>query len=72
VIGDAVKTAARVESATRQTGDDVLITEATRRSLSNEMDSWNERQPIMLKGKAQDVRLYGSRALASDVLPVRD
>ena len=33
VIGDAVNTAARVESATRTTGDDVLITGATRELL---------------------------------------
>ena len=30
VIGDAVNTAARVEEVTRQTGDAVLVTEATR------------------------------------------
>jgi class 3 adenylate cyclase len=29
VIGDAVNTASRVESATRETGDEVLVTEAT-------------------------------------------
>ena len=32
VIGDAVNTAARVEAATRETGDDVLITAATPRA----------------------------------------
>ena len=34
VIGDAVNTAARVEEVTRQTGDDILLTEATRCLLS--------------------------------------
>jgi adenylate cyclase len=33
VIGDPVNTAARVETATRLTGDDVLITETTLRAL---------------------------------------
>ena len=33
VIGDPVNTAARVEAATRITGDDVLITETTLRAL---------------------------------------
>ena len=33
VIGDAVNTASRVEAATRETGDDVLITDATRELL---------------------------------------
>jgi adenylate cyclase len=59
VIGDAVNTAARVEAATRQTGDDVLITEATRRLLSNDGDAWGERPPMTLKGKATPVRLFG-------------
>jgi adenylate cyclase len=63
VIGDAVNTAARVESATRQTDDDLLITETTRQALSNELGGWEERPPVTLKGKAQEVRLYGSRAL---------
>src|SRR5204862_4082553 len=34
VIGDTVNTAARVESATRQTDDDLLITDTTRSALS--------------------------------------
>ena len=63
VIGDAVNTAARVESATRQTGDDLLITAATREAMTRDLGAWDERPPVALKGKAQDVRLYGSRAL---------
>jgi adenylate cyclase len=65
VIGDAVNTAARVESATRQTDDDLLITEATRHSLSEDLDGWDERPTVELKGKVREVRLYGSRALSS-------
>jgi adenylate cyclase len=65
VIGDAVNTAARVESATRQTDDDLLITETTRRALAKDFGGWEERPPVTLKGKAQEVRLYGSRALQS-------
>jgi adenylate cyclase len=55
-----VNTAARVESATRQTEDDVLITDATRRLLKREHGDWDERPPIALKGKAREVRLYGA------------
>ena len=62
VIGDPVNTAARVESATRQTDDDLLITEATRAALSDE-GGWEERPPVALKGKAAEVRLYASRVL---------
>jgi adenylate cyclase len=63
VIGDAVNTAARVESATRETDDDLLITETTRAALTDEMGGWEERPPIALKGKTEEVRLYGSQAL---------
>jgi len=66
VIGDPVNTAARVESATRQTDDDLLITEATRRLLSKDFGGWEQRPPIELKGKAEAVRLYGSRALSAE------
>ncbi|MGH2953586.1 MAG: adenylate/guanylate cyclase domain-containing protein [Solirubrobacterales bacterium] len=64
VIGDAVNTAARVESATRDTGDDVLITEATLDLLSDRADRWVERPPIPLKGKTEAVRLFAPAASA--------
>jgi adenylate cyclase len=62
VIGDAVNTAARVESATRETGDDVLITDDTRRRLSGDAGAWEARPPIALKGKARQVSLYAPRS----------
>jgi adenylate cyclase len=58
VIGDPVNTAARVESATRQTDDDVLITGATRALLSGTRENWQPRPPIPLKGKTQSVDLF--------------
>jgi adenylate cyclase len=58
VIGDTVNTAARVESATRQTGDDVLITEATRSRLGSTQAAWGERPAIPLKGKSEEIRLF--------------
>jgi adenylate cyclase len=61
VIGDPVNTAARVESATRQTGDDVLITEATRASMQSDLGGWEERPPMALKGKADAIVLYAPR-----------
>jgi class 3 adenylate cyclase len=68
VIGDPVNTAARVEAATRLTGDDVLITETTLRALGAAGQDFEEREPIPLKGKNETVGLYaprldGSRAL---------
>jgi class 3 adenylate cyclase len=58
VIGDTVNTAARVEAATRVTGDDILITEATLRGLGSDTEEFEERSSVPLKGKAATVRLY--------------
>ena len=58
VIGDAVNTAARVEEITRQTGDDVLITEATRCLLEGCTVECEERPLTQLKGKTERVRLW--------------
>jgi adenylate cyclase len=61
VIGDAVNTAARVEAATRLTGDDVLITASTLAALGPEAEAFDERPSAPLKGKSETVRLYAPR-----------
>lgn len=58
VIGDAVNVAARVEAATRQTGDVILIAEETKNLLSGQHPELNQRDGIELKGKDGAVRLY--------------
>jgi adenylate cyclase len=59
VIGDAVNVAARVEAATRQTGDTILLTEQTRRLLADPgATDFQERPQIPLKGKRQPVALF--------------
>lgn len=58
VIGDAVNTASRVEEVTRQTDDDVLITEATRCLLQHHHGGFVERPTVALKGKSEAVRLH--------------
>ncbi len=62
VIGDAVNTASRVEAATRETGDDVLITDATRELLPRVGFDLRERSSVPLKGKQTEVRLWAPKA----------
>jgi methyl-accepting chemotaxis protein len=58
VIGDTVNVAARVEAATRQTGDTVLISDRTRALLVAEHPTLVEREGVVLKGKQDAVRVY--------------
>jgi adenylate cyclase len=72
VIGDAVNVAARVEAATRSTGDVVLIAERTRQLLGASDVSVDERPGISLKGKREAVSLYAPRlpvAASTSALP---
>lgn len=62
VIGDAVNVAARVESATRETGDTVLVAERTRKLLGRTGIPLEERPGIHLKGKREPVSLYAPRS----------
>lgn len=57
VIGDAINVAARVEAATRHTGDTILLSEQTRRLLRTD-HTLIARPDITLKGKSAPVRLY--------------
>jgi class 3 adenylate cyclase len=61
VIGDAVNVAARVERATRELGDTVLLTEATRCLLTDDAIAVEERGELELKGKREPVALYAPR-----------
>ncbi len=63
VIGDPVNTATRVEQVTRQTGDDVLVTEATRAQLRDDHGGFDPRPAVPLKGKTERVQLWAPRAL---------
>jgi adenylate cyclase len=60
VIGDPVNVAARVEAATREVDEDVLITEATSRELSAaiEVEECGEHE---LKGIGEPLALYAPR-----------
>jgi class 3 adenylate cyclase len=60
VIGDAVNTAARVEEATRETGDTILLTDATRSRLTLPYGGFEPRPGVELKGKRERVVLYAA------------
>jgi class 3 adenylate cyclase len=62
VIGDTVNTAARVEAATRQTGDALLIATATKNRLTRH--AVVSRGALPLKGKSEPVELYAIASLA--------
>ncbi len=57
VIGDAVNVAARVEAATRDLDDEVLITDESRRSVGTAIDLVN-RGKIELRGKAEPIEVW--------------
>jgi class 3 adenylate cyclase len=57
VVGDAVNVAARVEAATRETGDVILVSETTRNLLSKP-EGLVERRGVTLKGKHEHVCVY--------------
>jgi len=56
IIGDPVNVASRVEKATRETGDSILVTEATRCLM--EGDRLVPRGALELKGKPAPVAVY--------------
>src|SRR5206468_3940086 len=61
VIGDAVNVAARVEAATRETGDHLLITRATRDALLRPAPLMS-RGSVALKGKSEPIELLAPAA----------
>lgn len=62
VIGDVINVAARVEAATRETGDTILISEHTTRALGTIDAGLEERPNVKLKGKREAVAVYAAVA----------
>jgi adenylate cyclase len=54
-IGDAVNTAARLESATKERGVDILIGEQTEKFCGYRLQSL---EPIKVKGKSKPLKIY--------------
>jgi adenylate cyclase len=67
VVGDPVNVAARVQDATRELGEPLLLTEATRLLLDGEHPKLVPRGTFTLRGKARPVAVYG---LAPDPVTV--
>jgi class 3 adenylate cyclase len=65
VIGDAVNVSARVEAATRDTGDDMLITGETRDALTRPL-ALVTRGTVPLKGKAAAVEVLACVAAEAE------
>lgn len=61
VIGDPVNVAARVQEATRQTDDVILITERTKERQHREHAGLEERSGIELRGVSEQVKLFAPR-----------
>jgi adenylate cyclase len=61
VIGDPVNVAARVEAATRDTDDQILISEDVRRRLRRCHIEFDQRPDVTLKGKRAPVTLFAPR-----------
>jgi adenylate cyclase len=61
VIGDPVNVAARLEAATRETGDTILLTEATRCLLEQADVDLEQRGEIALKGKSEPTAISAVR-----------
>ena len=58
VIGDAVNTAARIETATRETGDVILFSENTLNRLRRDGRPIVPRASVRMKGKQKPVAMY--------------
>jgi class 3 adenylate cyclase len=58
VIGDTVNVAARVEGVTRETGDSILLTEATRCLLTQGGIELQPRGSVPMRGRSEEVRLW--------------
>ena len=58
VVGDPVNVAARVQDATRELGETLLLTEATRRLLERSEVELESRGTLTLRGKSTPVEIH--------------
>jgi class 3 adenylate cyclase len=60
VIGDAVNVASRIQALTRETGDEILMSESTRDVLTRGVSSVLARGSTPIKGRAAPVRIFAA------------
>jgi adenylate cyclase len=65
VIGDPVNVAARVQDATRELGEPLLLTEATRALLDGASADLEPRGTLSLRGKPKPVAVYAPERVAT-------
>jgi class 3 adenylate cyclase len=66
VIGDPVNVAARVQDATRELGEQLLLTEATRCLLDDEEESVEPRGTLTLRGRSEPVQVFVPRPVYTE------
>ena len=64
VIGDPVNVAARVQDATRELGESLLLTEATRCLLDQDEEHTEPRGTLALRGRSAPVAVYALRSIS--------
>ena len=65
VVGDPVNVAARVQDATRDLGEPLLLTEASRCLLEGQNHGLQPRGSLALKGKAEPVAVYAPQQVVT-------
>jgi adenylate cyclase len=71
VIGDPVNVAARIQDATRELSEPVLLTEATRCLLDRGSPRLEAHGSLRLRGKAEPVEIYGLSLVTLSGRPAR-
>jgi adenylate cyclase len=66
IIGDTVNVGARVEQLTREKGDTILLTEATRCLLEGDVADVEPRGEVALKGKSDPIPVYTPVAVRAE------
>jgi adenylate cyclase len=65
VVGDPVNVSARVQDATREMAEPLLLTEATRCLLEDGASGLEPRGSLALRGKAEPVAVYAPRKVSA-------